>query len=252
MANPNNNPNPNSNPNPNPNPNQGARSIKLDDSLIPLERRFCFYDQVHTTGPNPNPNPSPSPNPNPNPNPNQVHTTGTDVKHVPNAVAVLTLGKDMNFRDYAQGAYRMRGIATGQRINVLVVPEIEKVMHRELDALGSEGNAEFERMGPDKRLLEGVACWLISNSLETECKACNFLMQQDLASLCDGTRLEPANATSRKLAVKHAHRLALPVCMPVCAPERAFAPCPVRPPPLPQVPPAAHQARGLRQGPPVR
>ena len=112
-----------------------------------------------------------------------MHTTGTDVKHVPNAVAVLTLGKDMNFRDYAQGAYRMRGIATGQRINVLVVPEIEKVMHRELDALGSEGNAEFERMGADKRLLEGVACWLISNSLETECKACNFLMQQDLASL---------------------------------------------------------------------
>ena len=29
---------------------KGDRTIKLEDSLIPLERRFCFYDQVHTTG----------------------------------------------------------------------------------------------------------------------------------------------------------------------------------------------------------
>ena len=33
----------------------------------------------------------------------QVHTTGMDIKHVLNACAVLTLGKDMTFRDYAQG-----------------------------------------------------------------------------------------------------------------------------------------------------
>ena len=71
-----------------------------------------------------------------------MHTTGTDVKHVANAVAVLTLGKDMNFRDYAQGAYRMRGIATGQRVNVVLVPEVEDLMRRELETVGSDGNAE--------------------------------------------------------------------------------------------------------------
>ena len=32
-----------------------------------------------------------------------------DIKQEINAVAVVTLGKDMVFRDYSQGAYRMRG-----------------------------------------------------------------------------------------------------------------------------------------------
>lgn len=39
-------------------------------------RRFAFYDQIHTTG--------------------------MDIKHIVNAVAVITLGKDMVFRDYVQ------------------------------------------------------------------------------------------------------------------------------------------------------
>ena len=47
-----------------------------------------------------------------------------DIKHVVNAVAVITLGKDMVFRDYVQGAYRMRGIGQGQRIHVFVIPEV--------------------------------------------------------------------------------------------------------------------------------
>ena len=38
-------------------------------------------------------------------------------------------------------------------------------------------------MTADKKLLEGIVCWLVINSLEAECKACNFLMQQDLAAL---------------------------------------------------------------------
>jgi len=39
----------------------------------------------------------------------QVHTTGMDIKQAVDACAALTLGKDMVFRDYAQGAFRMRG-----------------------------------------------------------------------------------------------------------------------------------------------
>ena len=42
-----------------------------------------------------------------------MHTTGMDIKHVLDAEAVLTLGKDLVFRDYAQGAFRMRGIGHG-------------------------------------------------------------------------------------------------------------------------------------------
>ena len=55
-----------------------------------LHRRFAFYDQIHTTG--------------------------MDIKHALNARAALTLGKDMTFRDLAQGAFRMRGIGEGQTV----------------------------------------------------------------------------------------------------------------------------------------
>ena len=34
-----------------------------------------------------------------------------------------------------------------------------------------------------KRQLEDIVCWLVINSLDTECKQFNFLMQQDLANL---------------------------------------------------------------------
>jgi hypothetical protein len=61
-----------------------GRIVNQDQCGIPLTRRFAFYDQIHTTG--------------------------MDIKHRVNARAALTLGKDMVFRDYVQGAYRMRGI----------------------------------------------------------------------------------------------------------------------------------------------
>lgn len=57
-----------------------GRSMLLNQCGVRPDRRFTFYDQVHTTG--------------------------MDIKQAPSARAVLTLGKDMTFRDYAQGAYR--------------------------------------------------------------------------------------------------------------------------------------------------
>ena len=54
-----------------------GRVVSDDQCGVPLERRFAFYDQIHTTG--------------------------MDIKHVVNATAVITLGKDMVFRDYVQG-----------------------------------------------------------------------------------------------------------------------------------------------------
>ena len=62
--------------------------LKLSQCGIAVEKRFAFYDQIHTTG--------------------------MDIKHALNARAALTLGKDMTFRD-AQGAFRMRGIGEGRR-----------------------------------------------------------------------------------------------------------------------------------------
>jgi hypothetical protein len=81
-------------------------SMPLIQCALSLEKRFTFYDQVHTTG--------------------------MDIKQGTNARAVLTLGKDMTFRDYAQGAYRMRGIGVGQTIHLYLIPEVENRIRQEL------------------------------------------------------------------------------------------------------------------------
>ena len=77
---------------------KGMKVVKLSESGLAWHERFSFYDQVHTTG--------------------------MDIKQAVDACAALTLGKDMVFRDYAQGAFRMRGIGKGQTIKLLIIPEI--------------------------------------------------------------------------------------------------------------------------------
>ena len=83
-----------------------------------------------------------------------------DIKHCINAKAALTLGKSMTFRDYAQGAYRMRGIGNGQTIEVLIIPEIEKCGKRvkwwkfgenraEILRSPSRQKGKFGEKGPD-------------------------------------------------------------------------------------------------------
>lgn len=52
-----------------------GRSLLLAQCGVRPDRRFTFYDQVHTTG--------------------------MDIKQAPSARAVLTLGKDMTFRGYS-------------------------------------------------------------------------------------------------------------------------------------------------------
>ena len=48
----------------------------------------------------------------------------------PAARAAVTLGKDMTLRDYAQGAWRMRQIGRGQRLSLLVTPEVKRLVER--------------------------------------------------------------------------------------------------------------------------
>ena len=76
--------------------------MDLERCGVPKERRFSFYDQVHTTG--------------------------TDIPQTATAHAILTLSADLVFRDYAQAAYRMRGIGKGQSIGLFVIPEVEKLI----------------------------------------------------------------------------------------------------------------------------
>merc|ERR1719272_890458 len=114
-----------------------GRVVDNDQCGVPLERRFAFYDQIHTTG--------------------------MDIKHVVNATAVLTLGKDMVFRDYVQGAVRMRQIAVGQKIKLFVIPEVQQLMDRQIKYNATQlANPDGDHM------LEDVVAWLVINSMRTE------------------------------------------------------------------------------------
>ena len=85
---------------------QGMNVVRLNQSGIPPDRRFSFYDQIHTTG--------------------------MDIHQAIDARAALTLGKDMTFRDYAQGAFRMRGIGKGQTIELFVIPEVMRLVNDQM------------------------------------------------------------------------------------------------------------------------
>uniref|UniRef100_A0A7S1J653 ubiquitinyl hydrolase 1 n=1 Tax=Eutreptiella gymnastica TaxID=73025 RepID=A0A7S1J653_9EUGL len=132
-----------------------GRVVRLEECGMALERRFAFYDQVHTTG--------------------------MDITHTPNARAALTLGKDMTFRDYSQGAFRMRGILRGQKVQLLVIPEVAKLIQRELSQAGypvaPEGVAEGERV------LREVLAWLVVNSMRSERIQFNQLCIQSCANV---------------------------------------------------------------------
>jgi hypothetical protein len=123
-----------------------GRVLKLAECGIPKVKRFAFYDQVHTTG--------------------------MDIEHTPNAMAIQTLGKDMTFRDFAQGAYRMRGIAAGQRVNLLVIPEVHDLINRTLQNMRTVPN-----------LIVDVTAWLLVNSIRSEHTQHNQLCLQTIANV---------------------------------------------------------------------
>ena len=130
-----------------------GRVLKLSQCGIAVENRFAFYDQIHTTG--------------------------MDINHALNARAALTLGKDMVFRDLAQGAFRMRGIAKGQSVTMLVIPEVEELMKRQL----SKAKITRKERGPQAQLLSDVTAWLVINSMRTERVQFDQLCAQNLANL---------------------------------------------------------------------
>lgn len=129
-----------------------GRVVSADQCGVSLDKRFAFYDQIHTTG--------------------------MDIKHVVNATAVITLGKDMVFRDYVQGAYRMRGIGMGQKIHVYIIPEVRELISRELQQANFTVSAHLR-----DHTLEDVVAWLIVNSLRSEQTQWTMLCVQNISNL---------------------------------------------------------------------
>ena len=73
-------------------------AVKCLKVALPMDKRFVFFDQVHTTG--------------------------IDIILPQSARAAVTIGKDSTFRDPTQGAFGTRGIEHGQTISVLITPRV--------------------------------------------------------------------------------------------------------------------------------
>ncbi len=158
----------------------GMNVVRLNQAGIPPDRRFSFYDQIHTTG--------------------------MDIHQGIDARAVLTLGKDMTFRDYAQGAFRMRGIGKGQTIHVYVIPEVLRLIDDQMKK-GTTGASLFKPVvqqpqggyGSDmlslnapnvgisissathgRQLLVNIASWLVVNGMKSENVQFRMLCHQSI------------------------------------------------------------------------
>ena len=158
--------------------------IKLGQCGLPKDKLFSFYDQVHTTG--------------------------MDIKQHYTARAALTLGKDMTFRDFAQGAYRMRGIGQGQTLTLFIITEVAKLIQLEVaSGAGGESVTDVElyfdfpaeaylktsilagvvadsRPFPAasaERTLQDVTAWLILNGMKSERTQFNMLCGQNVGNV---------------------------------------------------------------------
>ena len=135
----------------------GMHVVRLAQAGVPVDRRFSFYDQIHTTG--------------------------MDIHQCIDARAAITLGKDMTFRDYAQGAFRMRGIGQGQTLELFIIPEVMERINKHVRLLsGARANQpQLAAGGNDllalgaiqsaqmpQNLLVHVASWLTLNGMKSE------------------------------------------------------------------------------------
>ena len=68
----------------------------------------------------------------------------------------------MVFRDYVQGAYRMRGIGKGQTLNCFIIPEVATLMQKSLNQPKMLSSVKTL-----KETLISVVSWLIINSMNS-------------------------------------------------------------------------------------
>jgi hypothetical protein len=159
--------------------------VRLNQSGLPPQKRFSFYDQIHTTG--------------------------MDIHQCIDARAALTLGKDMTFRDYAQGAFRMRGIGKGQTIELFLIPEVMRLIADQMRRCAGKqiGQAQQfqapapapvtgyaadlmslgptpltqpppQNIGSGRQLLINVAAWLTVNGMKSENMQFRMLCHQSI------------------------------------------------------------------------
>lgn len=133
-----------------------TKAVPLEDANIRPERRFCYFDQPHTTG--------------------------IDIQQPPLGVAAITVGKDMSIRELQQGAWRMRGLAKGQGCEMLLPEEVAlymRVLLKDDRALNLKNLTSTEALAEALRDIQSA---LLLKSLEQEELQARQLVRQDLLS----------------------------------------------------------------------
>uniref|UniRef100_A0A6V2M4H7 ubiquitinyl hydrolase 1 n=1 Tax=Ditylum brightwellii TaxID=49249 RepID=A0A6V2M4H7_9STRA len=174
----------------------GMNVVRLNQAGIPTHRRFSFYDQIHTTG--------------------------MDIHQAIDARAAQTLGKDMTFRDYSQGAFRMRGIGKGQTIELFIIPEVMELVKNQKNRLNPQLMAPQQPtlqpthnpLGDDlldlaaiptqqnlggAQLLVDVASWLTVNGMKSENMQFRMLCQQSIFNVTRKRSFNTLNDCYREL-----------------------------------------------------
>lgn len=78
--------------------------------------------------------------------------------------------------------YSLLLCATGQKIHVFIIPEVQELMQRELRGLDIPQRAIAESVN-ESRVLEDVVAWLIINSLRSEQTQWTMLCIQNIGNL---------------------------------------------------------------------
>lgn len=108
-----------------------------------------------------------------------------DIRQAVDARAALTLGKDMVFRDFAQGAFRMRGIGKGQTIHIMVIPEVQDLIAKHV-SIGATGRANSPGIGDINnpgQFLKEIVSWLVINSMRVDTVQFNLLCEQNVTNI---------------------------------------------------------------------
>jgi hypothetical protein len=83
----------------------------------------------------------------------------------------------MTFRDYAQGAFRMRGIGKGQTMHLFAIPEVNSLISKVSKSSPPQTTSSDSGAGLQK-ILRDVVGWLVVNSMKSETVQFNMLCEQ--------------------------------------------------------------------------
>eukprot|EP00966_Prymnesium_polylepis_P044979 1042177-Prymnesium_polylepis.1 len=96
----------------------------------------------------------------------------------------------MVFRDYAQGAYRLRKIGVGQHLTLFIIPEVMQLVASHMARchklhVGQYAAWFYALGGPEQhsQMLRDVVLWLIINSMLLEHTQFKLLCEQNLTSV---------------------------------------------------------------------